>query len=517
MSQAMADADIELRFSYTNHSATTPASANQLQVAVREFDTNNRIYLVLREDGMWLSQKDGGVFRNLAGGTVNGSAANTLYHVRVVADGANIKVYRAQDGQPETEIFNVSTATMLTQSKVQFSVAPNGQFSVDDIYMDNEDGLITSEAFTYNAANELTQVARSLGRWGSFVAAGTTTYTYDPWGQTASKSQGTHSADYTFGYGGFLTQVASTFPGEGTVDYKYGGNGKRRERNVSGGDYTWYNWAGWSVINEEDNAGTLTKTLYGGLGEITGPNPAAGTDTYLFQDHLGSTVGAFDASKASLGTASYTPFGSVYSSSLTSDITRGYTGHDYDNIVGLDFAPFRYMQPGTGRWLKRDPLGMIDGPNMYGYVGANPVMYVDPFGLHGWDNPLRPRGFGRAKPNWIPRMPSGNANAAARASASAARNAAVTGVGVAALTGIGIGLVLVCGVGLKDAYDNHNRNLEALNRLQDIGPRIGNNPEVLDRYQSVLNDVQNDTASNLGEAFVRTMKSLFKYFNPYRN
>ncbi len=47
---------------------------------------------------------------------------------------------------------------MLTQAKVQFSVAPNAQYSVDDIYMDNEDGLITSEVFTYNGANGLTQV-----------------------------------------------------------------------------------------------------------------------------------------------------------------------------------------------------------------------------------------------------------------------------------------------------------------------------------------------------------------------
>ena len=30
--------------------------------------------------------------------------------------------------------------------------------------------------------------------------------------------------------------------------------------------------------------------------------------------------------------------------------------------------------------MKRDPLGMIDGPNMYGYVGGNPVMYSDPDG-----------------------------------------------------------------------------------------------------------------------------------------
>jgi hypothetical protein len=95
----MADADIELRFSYTNHSATTPASANQLNAYARYVDASNLVMVVLREDGAWLQQKDGGVCKTLASDTSVKSTANTLYHLRVVADGANIKVYRAQDGQ----------------------------------------------------------------------------------------------------------------------------------------------------------------------------------------------------------------------------------------------------------------------------------------------------------------------------------------------------------------------------------------------------------------------------------
>ena len=37
----------------------------------------------------------------------------------------------------------------------------------------------------------------------------------------------------------------------------------------------------------------------------------------------------------------------------------------------------------TGRWLTHDPLGYIDGMNLYEYVRSNPFGYSDPFGLKG--------------------------------------------------------------------------------------------------------------------------------------
>lgn len=33
-----------------------------------------------------------------------------------------------------------------------------------------------------------------------------------------------------------------------------------------------------------------------------------------------------------------------------------------------------------GRFLQRDPIGASDDVNLYGYVGENPVMGVDPMG-----------------------------------------------------------------------------------------------------------------------------------------
>jgi len=40
----------------------------------------------------------------------------------------------------------------------------------------------------------------------------------------------------------------------------------------------------------------------------------------------------------------------------------------------------RFYSPQVGRFTQRDPIGYSGGLNLYGYVGNNPVAYVDPSG-----------------------------------------------------------------------------------------------------------------------------------------
>jgi len=57
-------------------------------------------------------------------------------------------------------------------------------------------------------------------------------------------------------------------------------------------------------------------------------------------------------------------------------------GHRWDPDVQQYFAPFRYYSPTTARWLTRDPLGMVDGPNTYAYVGGRALNKPDILGVY---------------------------------------------------------------------------------------------------------------------------------------
>ena len=64
-----------------------------------------------------------------------------------------------------------------------------------------------------------------------------------------------------------------------------------------------------------------------------------------------------------------------------------WTSQRYDAGVGLYHFPFRSYSPRLGRWLQRDPLGYVDGVNLYQYVASMPTRLVDLWGLdpHGED------------------------------------------------------------------------------------------------------------------------------------
>jgi RHS repeat-associated protein len=58
----------------------------------------------------------------------------------------------------------------------------------------------------------------------------------------------------------------------------------------------------------------------------------------------------------------------------------------YDWETGLYYYGYRYYDPGTGRWLSKDPIGEEGGKNLYGFVGNSPLGYVDDLGAGPYPN-----------------------------------------------------------------------------------------------------------------------------------
>lgn len=57
-----------------------------------------------------------------------------------------------------------------------------------------------------------------------------------------------------------------------------------------------------------------------------------------------------------------------------------YTGREYDGESGTYYYRARTFHPVLGRFLQRDPLGYVDGPNLYEYVSGRATTAVDPEG-----------------------------------------------------------------------------------------------------------------------------------------
>ena len=60
-----------------------------------------------------------------------------------------------------------------------------------------------------------------------------------------------------------------------------------------------------------------------------------------------------------------------------------YCGEYTDDETGLIYLRNRYYDPAIGRFITEDPAK--DGLNWYAYCGNNPIRYVDPWGLIGYD------------------------------------------------------------------------------------------------------------------------------------
>ncbi|WOO42197.1 DUF6973 domain-containing protein [Rubellicoccus peritrichatus] len=139
-----------------------------------------------------------------------------------------------------------------------------------------------------------------------------------------------------------------------------------------------YLWSDSSIVEKRDSTGATVLRQYFGNGFTEGAN-----DYFYTKDHLGSIREVVADNGSTVESKyEYTPWGEaikIGGTGVESDFL--YTGHYYHAEGNLFLTWFRAYDPGLGRWLSRDPLGFVDGPNIYAYVGNNPIRFIDPFGL----------------------------------------------------------------------------------------------------------------------------------------
>nr|WP_040294905.1 RHS repeat-associated core domain-containing protein [Beggiatoa alba] len=78
----------------------------------------------------------------------------------------------------------------------------------------------------------------------------------------------------------------------------------------------------------------------------------------------------------------YDAFGNITQDTNPEFQPFGFAGGLYDVDTKLTRFGARDYEAETGRWTSKDPIGFVGGDsNLFGYVGNNPVNWVDPSGL----------------------------------------------------------------------------------------------------------------------------------------
>jgi RHS repeat-associated protein len=101
----------------------------------------------------------------------------------------------------------------------------------------------------------------------------------------------------------------------------------------------------------------------------------------IVTDYLGTPVSMLDESGQQVWSADINTFGRLRN--LEGDAQAcpfRWPGQYEDAETGLYYNRYRYYDPDAGQYVSQDPIGLLGGPRMYGYVNE-PLTWVDPRGL----------------------------------------------------------------------------------------------------------------------------------------
>ena len=165
----------------------------------------------------------------------------------------------------------------------------------------------------------------------------------------------------------------------------YDGWGRRIAR-IEDGTLELYVWDPMTVVAVADEDADLTEYYTRGMGIagdvgtlVASHHFGDGSTVLLHNNHRGDVVLATDASGAVSGTAEFTPFGNVLSSSGHTS-RFGFSSKELD-ASGLIYYGYRYYSPEMNAWVSFDPAGEYGGINLYRFCYNNPLCYVDNNGL----------------------------------------------------------------------------------------------------------------------------------------
>jgi len=198
--------------------------------------------------------------------------------------------------------------------------------------------------------------------------------------------------------------------------YTYNGHGQRMVKRTD--TTTIYHWDLQGHLIAETQKGGDQHCDYLYLGDMLLATVQDGSELhFVHTDHLGSPLRLTDETGKIVWCADYTPFGTAIvdedpdRDGKEVEMNLRFPGQYFDQETGLHYNWHRYYEPGTGRYLRADPLSLselqvfrrsavssdlvslitdslysngLSSPqslNLYNYGLNNPCNLIDPFGL----------------------------------------------------------------------------------------------------------------------------------------
>lgn len=275
-----------------------------------------------------------------------------------------------------------SVLTTYSYSKANNRTLKNLQVTEGGVLTENVD-----QSYSYgNAQNG--KNSNQLDSYLDGATAQTTSYTYDAAGNRETKSvNGALKETYGWDSRGRLTSLNGTGSAD---DYTYGYDCRSRRviRNESGagGANTTVSFSGGSSVFETVGSATQVEFIrgsdYGGgiggiLYSLRGSNPDPRFNAY---NSRGDVVAQTGTNGTVTWQATYEAFG-TRTEEDGNNPDRQKANTKEEDPTGLLNEGFRYRDLATGMFISRDPLGFVDGANVYTYVRQNPWTAFDPLGL----------------------------------------------------------------------------------------------------------------------------------------
>jgi RHS repeat-associated protein len=405
---SMTDAEGSSTYEYDTHGnriKETRATNGQNYITRYAFDLNNRLTQITYPSGRTVdyTRNTLGQVTNVtmtpSGGSTQTINSNMSYLPFGALDdmsygnGLNLDQtfdsdYRLTDqvlGSLYNRTYGYDVVNNITAITDNINSSKNQSFNYDVLdRLDDATGVYGVFDYTYDdVGNRLTKTVdanpMSTYSYGaisnqldSITGAETHSFIYDANGNTTTKD----AFSFTYDDTNRLTQVTDSI---NTTSYAFNGKGERVKKADPTTTLYHYDNAG-NLLFESDTAGN-TQVEYVLLGNQRIAMINSSGLYYTHTDHLGTVQLLTDSTGTTVWQADYNPFGEA--NIITSTITNNlrFPGQYYDSETGFHYNYFRDFDPGIGRYIQSDPIGLLGGINTYSYSVNSPLVYFDLYGL----------------------------------------------------------------------------------------------------------------------------------------